>query len=622
MKCSYCDFDNEAGAKFCAKCGAQIPERAVQIKEAEKATEAGGNCRYCGFENEAGAKFCAKCGAQISGKLAATESKCKYCGFENEPGAKVCAKCGAQTPLKAADGEQAGIGETVSNAAKKLIGLPVKKLLMVIIPIVAAAAVIVVLSITLRSSRYSMVKDPIYIFQDGDTVTVSSNANAKLSINGTMESGKSSMDGAKAALLTDYDSDSGGTLWFVTASESERIAGGVVEYNIADSGKGVVYFTDYESSTDTASLYLYDTDSKNSTIITDDAHYSAYSSSSTVCISPDGKTVTYVADFDGAAEELTGYIKVGNKPAEKLGDNMIAVAVSDEGKYIYYVKRIGDSMSFYVKSGENENRLIADFDPYNYYMTFTQDYSQLIFDMDDRSYISRNGGERTKISNSEIIYLLMPEGVQEKYTDIDRLNLWICGVNSFASMLAESEEGVVRIDDNYEASRISGVSASVDTPLISEDGKRLIFTTSSGDLCVIDPTDENAQREILAEYVESFLATRDGKTVYYINNYDELWVVKGNGTPEKISDDVWDITLSPKGDKVFFLMDYDNENGGILYVSDSSGKREKVSGADNVLYLWSGYGTVFYETTDSEYYMSFGSETFEFAYERTEEVWD
>lgn len=62
-------------------------------------------CRQCGTENNAGAKFCRACGAQIKQVQAAPKSTfCPSCGTQNNEGSMFCKNCGAQ--LKAAGNNQ------------------------------------------------------------------------------------------------------------------------------------------------------------------------------------------------------------------------------------------------------------------------------------------------------------------------------------------------------------------------------------------------------------------------------------------------------------------------------------------------------------------------------------
>ncbi|HPJ34441.1 MAG TPA: SPFH domain-containing protein [Spirochaetota bacterium] len=77
VACPKCNAMNQAGAKFCAACGAPM-----QVAQAA--------CPACNAQIPAGVKFCPSCGANLQG------SKCKNCNADLKPGAKFCPECGTQ----------------------------------------------------------------------------------------------------------------------------------------------------------------------------------------------------------------------------------------------------------------------------------------------------------------------------------------------------------------------------------------------------------------------------------------------------------------------------------------------------------------------------------------------
>src|SRR6516225_4185377 len=54
MQCPQCQWENRAGRRFCAECGAPLPVA----------------CPACGFVNEPGEKFCGGCGTPLAGPAA------------------------------------------------------------------------------------------------------------------------------------------------------------------------------------------------------------------------------------------------------------------------------------------------------------------------------------------------------------------------------------------------------------------------------------------------------------------------------------------------------------------------------------------------------------------------
>src|SRR5271167_1962089 len=58
MRCSKCEFENQAGLKFCGNCATPLTNR----------------CAKCGFENPPAFKFCGECAASLSAAVVAASS--------------------------------------------------------------------------------------------------------------------------------------------------------------------------------------------------------------------------------------------------------------------------------------------------------------------------------------------------------------------------------------------------------------------------------------------------------------------------------------------------------------------------------------------------------------------
>jgi hypothetical protein len=494
-----------------------------------------------------------------------------------------------------------------SGLLDKVKGLP-KQTLLICGGAVAAVILIIIVAVALLSGGGggSGSKNSIMAFESEGAVFISGNNGTKFSVEGDLDGWQVNRDGSKAVLLTDSGSR-GGTLWFVTTSKSYQIAEEVLGYQISASGNGIIYYTDFDSTERVASLYLYDTSSRNSPRLTDNAYYRG-SGVGNACIAPTGKTVGYAADYDSERSRFTGYIKVGSKAAESLDNNAYAVAVSDNGRIIYYIKTSDSGSTLNVKRGNNDNRLISDVSSVNLYMN--KDFSQAVFNYDGSAYITRNGGERQKISNYTFRGLVRPRGSQA----FSGNNITVYGVSTFARSVAATSEGIIFIDNKFESARVTGTShiTYASEVAISNDGKTLLFLNSNSNLSVIDPTKSGSERREIAKNVYSFVASSDGKTVFFVNDDDELYVAKGSGTPAKISDDVFysNLELSYNSNKVFFLVDYSSRNGGTLYFSNNGGKRTKVSGGDDIVAVWATPANMFYLNADQAVYRSGGNESF------------
>src|SRR5690606_21926355 len=94
----------------------------------------------------------------------------------------------------------------------------------------------------------------------------------------------------------------------------------------------------------------------------------------------------------------------------------------------------------------------------------------------------------------------------------------------------------------------------------------------------------------------------DGNHIYYVDDYDELFHIKGNGKPKKLSGDVdpYSLTLSPDGNYLYYLTDY-RRDIGTLYQTKNGGKPKKI--ADDVQTVQKAApGMIYYQYQDDEEY--------------------
>ena len=541
--------------------------------------------------------------------------RCEFCGKECQPGARFCSTCGTrfpEIPPESSFASYAGSRSRTPGTGRIKKPLPVRKLLPVAIVVIIIIVAAIIVIPTLTGPRTAMRKDSINFFYDGDLTVVSGNNNAKFTIEGKYVSAQRSLDGSKVAILTDYPGDSGETLWFCTTSGSYKVAEDVIAYRLADSGNGLVYLTDHNDRGRTAILYLFDTTAGKQVTITEEAMNGGNSGMlGMICISPNGKSISYISDYDYDDGEFTGYIKLDGKNPERLGKNIFAVAISDGGRHLYYVKtdEKGMSYSLYVKSGRNDNRLISDISGTVSPM-LNIDYSQIIFNDTGKSYISVGGGEKVRIGGTSVLGFVLPRGAQ---TGGNSDFTTVYGVRDFANNVIRNENGLAYMDNKYETARISGTSDHAQRAFISDDGKTLLYINNNGRLSVIDPRMQGAERTELARDVYQFIATNNCKTIYYINDDGELWCIKGSAAATKISEDIYReyLVMPYGGNSVFFLFDYSTKgNCGELYISNNGGKKIKIPGGDDVARVWVTPASVFFRTIDNTVYRSGGDERF------------
>lgn len=528
--------------------------------------------------------FCSKCGEKHSGE----EKFCSKCGNPlNQPQTKE----NQQREVKEEPTKQAS-QQSIEGEREDAKQSSLKKLtLKVVFPVVAIIIVLflIIQSITSGGSKGLMLtSDSIKAFSyDNTTYLISGNNNPKFNIEAEYLSLKRSLDSSKAAGLDRYSYGSSGTLWYITTKEKVKVSEDVYDFYFSDSGNGIAFLKDYDSSNDTATLYLYDTNSKKSSKVADDVYITL------IAISPDGKSVGYVCDYDYRSGEYTGYIKIGNKAVEKLGVNTAALAIAKDGKYIYYIKENPNSSypSFYVRSGKTDNKLTSELGLYQKLFFLNQDYSQIIVNDNGRAFISKNGKEREKIANFQIEYIVMPPYGQILVPNHIRHEVY--GIKDFVDVVAFGDDGsLVYINKKLENTRLVN---NCYKPMLSNDGKTVFFDDYDKKLYKKDIKNEKSERVTLANDVYNFLISPDGSQVYYTNFDNELFYIKGSASPIKLADDVNhnSLCITADGSTIFYLIDY-RSNNGTLYYSKNGGKRTKI--ADDVYWVSTHASGAFYYT--------------------------
>lgn len=559
---------------------------------------------------------------------------CKKCGRKLNESSKFCAGCGSAVTGSAPipPGPVGGVPASTpppGGQAKK--PFPLKTLLLILIPAIVVV-VGVVIAITLFAGNLGgggavgsrndiLMTDSISFFREDGRTVVAVNNEETFTVNGEHSWSRQSMDGRAAILVTDHDWEFGGTLWLVTAAGATRIADDVIHSVIAPSGDGVLYLTDFDDRNDVATLYLYDVESGRSRRLSNEAFHTW--EGTTTMISPDGRSVGFVVEE--ADDILMGYLVI-NGEIERLGENTIAIAIADNGRYVYFMRmreRDRDrTWSLYVRSGDDEERLVRDIDM-GINLLFNQDLSQVILSVDGRALLSRNGGEIERLGNQSIHGVVQSQ-VANYWTNIwvgSWINVSLSGVDSFANRVVSTwAEGagsnVLYINRDFETERIPGTSrARFHHSMLVDNGSSLIFLDIDEPrrLSRVAVGDEQAEVDMLGRNVRNFHASDDGRAIYFVDEFGELRFIGIDGDSHRIGSDVstWSMAMLPNSNKIFYIEDYDYRFGGDLSYSDNGESRQRVRGATEVTDVWSTPTSIFYRNIDGDVFRSNGDGNFE-----------
>lgn len=525
---------------------------------------------------------------------------CPNCGTENAEGAAFCASCGSA--MNAAPAQQDAPvatpahepAENPKNPMKDLLA-PVKPLLQKIEPIVqkhklyivgALGILGLIVCISILVSMFSTngfiaLEHTIQVdVQDGEVYVICDAKKAKatgLEAEG-IEDQQRSLDGTYLALLT-----TDGELAVVKGTKLTKVASEVTNFKLSEDGTGIAYIAEEDGEDE---LLLYNVKSKKAKSVTDDIYRSNYS------IAPNGDSVAYFERGEDDDEAKLMYFK-GSKSTKITSGDVTLLGLSNSGKYIYCIARNDegeDILYTYNKKGDREK--LGNIGSSSY-VFFNDDHTQILFNYEGKSYISRKGKEAVKISSSSAT-MLTPNSAGYFYnggyfvtapTDDLFNKVYICDGNLW--YIRKNTDKSVKLAN--DASSVT----------LSEDAK-YVYYINKGELKVLkvkhgDNASDKA-KVLCDESVSSYVVTSDRKKVYYVND-GTLYAVNGKtGKGKKtVANDEVSSTLAINGkDVVYYVME------GDVYASKNGGKGKKVvSDAES---LWdTGNGIVYIETEDTVY---------------------
>ncbi|MCL2634191.1 MAG: hypothetical protein FWD34_06745 [Oscillospiraceae bacterium] len=556
-------------------------------------------CSSCGHDNEGAPKFCGKCGNPT-----ATPAVPAPAPVEPVPAPVVSAQVpvepvvSAQAPVVSAQAPVPPVVDSIPATAPVEIQPAAVEAVAVVpvsgtdsgskkkILIIGGIAVVVIfilglilaggLGIGLGGGGGTYPKFNDFVIFEGDEKTIILYGNGgKVEINEEFYRSNRSLDGKRALILTDYDAEDGGTLYYVTGKgKPERISNGVFDFKLSDSGKGFIFWTDYESSDRTARLNHQIGGTKKT--IDNGIHFD----NSSLAISPDGKTVVYIKDYEYDEDEYiytwSLFASTNGNKGERIGraaSNITPIAVSNGGKFLYYFRDRDDGTYLFVKKGlkaEDELRL-GQASGDNYFLN--KDYSQLVYTSDDATYITVKGGEKTKICNGKAGYFVTPKGTQARGG-----RATVYGFSNFKKKVFYLSGDLNLITNKFEREKIcSNADASI---TMTEDGKWIFYrsynsSNSTYNLRRVSATKADADSITVARRVESFVVSKNGSTVYFVNDEQELMTKKATNeddTGKKVADDVnnpGSLSMTTSG-TVFFITDYSRGEGTLQMVKGTT----------------------------------------------------
>lgn len=547
MVCNKCGKECEDGAKFCTNCGTELTSvESVQaeVEEAVAAVTEDGEAETAGEPEAAEADAVEETTEEV---VEATEVPV----VEEKEEKKAEQKAPAEVKEKKAEKEK--------KPANKNIGK--------VVGVIAA----VVLLILLFRALFSGGKDYIVSGKNA-VIAIDETDDFVLAI---MENGKALDTGMESADYATYSQDRTVACFvneddaLIVIRKGKVVKTGIEEakkFQISAYGDTIAYFTDV--SGDFGTLNLYYTKNGKKKEIAEEILIDS------VVLSPDGETVAFVGDYK-ARDDFKGYYSIdGKKPAE-VGKEKRVFAIADKAAYLYYVD---DDRIYAKKKKKDAEKLASDVSYVD--VLVNEDCTEVLFTNDGKTYLSVKAGEKKKVSNDEFSggVVLPAEALQVTATQRmarGSVVVTFTGVETFEEQVFVAGTRLIYLDKKHEGNTIA---SAVDKCIIAENREELVYIDILGEVIRVEDFDKGGKETPVGkEDTEAYSIYADGslKYVYYINEDDELYCIKGK-KEKKIADDVTSAAISPDGTMCYYVVEDET-----LFYSKKAGKGKKIADSED-----------------------------------------
>lgn len=501
-------------------------------------------CPKCGKENADDSKFCEHCGAPLEAVVEEVKEEVKAAAEEVKEEVREEAK-EVQTEVKAEVEKKAANIPTPKapkdpNGKK---GLDPKVLIAAIGAVAVIALIVILINVFSGGSgsgykaAYEAIPDP-----DNECTHIVNAGKVIAKVGEDADVTTISADGS-IALLTEGDDDDV-TVSVIKNGKITKVAENIEPVAFSDTGASFVFLNEDEE------LMLYTVSSGKSEKIAGEIQ------STRVAISPDGKSVLYT-QYDEEDEVTALYLYASGKSTKIAKDGIYPVTLSNGAKKIYAYDSEGESLVLYNAKGEKVGKIGGSASK-NFVVN--QDHTDIIFTDGEKTYISVDGGEKVKLASVNMLYPVLPKSTT-MITTRSYGTVYTYGISNFKNIIVRGGGSLYYLNSKYETeNKISDASSAM-----TADGSTVYYYKNENLYSKNIKKADAEQVKIASKLASNFVISSDGKTVYYINEDDELHSYKGT-KDTKLADDVDYVYISGKNN-VFFESD-----GGVFYVSGSSKK--------------------------------------------------
>ncbi len=335
------------------------------------------------------------------------------------------------------------------------------------------------------------------------------------------------------------------------------------------AGSSAVAYLAEGKKDDGLALYVYNIKSKKSVKVADEV--------GNFIISSNGKHVCYVDETD---DDPVSYVVRNLKNKTKIGKNTIPVAVSDNGRLVYFTELTTDkkdgsaALTFNLLKGNSKKVITKDLNSDTF--VFNKNLTQVIFKSDDKIRLSVNGKEPASLAKGSLSGVFL-NAESASFTTKTGYSVKIIFANTLKGGILVSSDSLYYIKNLKNADKILNAE-SIGSLSASYDYKALLYVKDDNVYYMPNIKNPDKVKKVadLDDYdLDQIWTSRDLKSFYFESD-DNLYYVKNGRKPKLICEDVFSACYDYTTDTIYYYKDYSNGDANDLYGSKNGRKNKKV----------------------------------------------
>jgi len=230
-----------------------------------------------------------------------------------------------------------------------------------------------------------------------------------------------SINGSCAAVIVDWKGNSTGTLVYCDGTSVVRISENVDSFCLSADGSHLAYLTGTYEHGVGGSLYLYNGQTNESELI-------AEGSGRLFVLSPTGQSISYTQFYrQYDPDSFICYAKTGAEAAIEVGRDRYSIAISDDAKTIFCLKREYSNYELYVYQDLIEKVLCdslpldgpptdTNIECFGPVFTFNNDCTQIVYSDSDSTWFFVRGEEPVMVFDSGNAVLMGIRSTDESWS--------------------------------------------------------------------------------------------------------------------------------------------------------------------------------------------------------------